>query len=426
MDDTASPGWVEHVMWWHVYPLGFLGADATGADRGCRRSLAGLLPWLDYVIELGLNGILLGPIFESETHGYDTTDYYRIDSRLGIETDFRLLLSAARERGIRVLLDGVFNHVGRTFSTPEFLAADRDEILRRTDAGRAVSFEGHDRLVTLNHDDDRVVELVVDVMTYWLDRGIDGWRLDAAYAVPPAFWSRVLARVRATHPDAYFIGEYIHGDYPAVVREEHLDSVTQYELWQGIWHSIEDHNLLELDWALSRHNQFLQAFVPYTFIGNHDVTRIASQIGDPRHRAHALVLLMTLGGTPAIYYGDERGLTGHKEARAGGDDAIRPAYPNSPTALSDHSGEVYSLHRDLIGFRRQHPWLVQATSSALTLTRTHYTIEVRSGSSCIYVVLNIGEGHCDARVPAETILAGHAIQENGQYRVEGHGWAVLA
>ena len=105
--------WVKHVMWWHIYPLGFLGADATGADRRPGRTLADIEPWLDYVIDLGLNGILLAPIFESETHGYDTIDYYRIDSRLGTETDFTQLLDAAHQRGIRVLLDGVFNHVGR-------------------------------------------------------------------------------------------------------------------------------------------------------------------------------------------------------------------------------------------------------------------------------------------------------------------------
>jgi cyclomaltodextrinase len=412
-------------MWWHIYPLGFLGADATGVDRSPQRTLADLEPWLDYVIQLGLNGILLAPIFESETHGYDTTDYYRIDSRIGTETDFARLLTAARQRGIRVLLDGVFNHVGRTFQAPDFLPVQQSDLIQRTGTGDAVTFEGHEKLVTLNHHDDRVADLIVDVMTHWLSRGVDGWRLDAAYAVPPGFWGRVIPRIRETHPGAYFIGEYIHADYPAVVRDEHLDSVTQYELWQGIWHSIEDHNLRELDWALSRHNQFLRTFVPFTFIGNHDVTRIASQITDPRHRAHALVLLMTLGGTPAIYYGDERGETGRKAARIGGDDAIRPAYPPSPTEFTDPRHAVYSLHRDLIGLRRRHSWLVQASSRALTLTDTHYVIEVRSNSSCLYVALNIGDDPCDVDVAAEAVLAGHAAGGTGHYRVDGHGWAVF-
>ncbi|MDT3318100.1 alpha-amylase family glycosyl hydrolase [Microbacterium sp. KSW4-11] len=338
------------------------------------------------------------PNLPIETHGYDTIDYFRIDSRLGTETDFALLLTAARQRGIRVLLDGVFNHVGRTFQASQSRALQPSELVRRTGNGDSVTFGGHDKLVTLDHEDERVVDLVVDVMSHWLKRGIDGWRLDAAYAVPAQFWRRVIARVRETYPDAYFIGEYIHADYPAVVRDAHLDSVTQYELWQGIWHSIEDHNLRELDWALSRHNQFLHTFVPFTFIGNHDVTRIASQITDPRHRAHAVVLLMTLGGTPAIYYGDERGETGRKEARVGGDDEIRPAYPAAPTDFTDPPNAVYSLHRELIGLRRRHSWLEQASSRTLTLTETQYVLEIRSNAFRLYVALNIGDGPCDVHV----------------------------
>jgi cyclomaltodextrinase len=425
VDEQAPPGWVEHVMWWHIYPLGFLGADATGVDRTPGRTLADLEPWLDYVIGLGLNGILLAPIFQSETHGYDTTNYYQIDSRLGTESDFAVFLTAARQRGIRVLLDGVFNHVGRSFQPPGFLAAHTEDLLRRTDSGEVVTFEGHDKLVSLNHADDRVAELAIDVMTHWLDCGVDGWRLDAAYAVPSEFWGDVISRVRARHPAAYFVGEYIHADYPAVIRDGHLDSVTQYELWQGIWHALEDRNLGELDWALSRHNRFLQTFVPFTFIGNHDVTRIASQISDPRHRPHAVALLMTLGGTPAIYYGDERGESGRKEARIGGDDTIRPTYPPSPADVDDDRNDVYSLHRHLIGLRRRHPWLVQATTRAVTLTDTHYVIEVRHDSSRLYVALNIGDDPCEVHVAADAVLAGHASGTPGHYWVDGHGWAVL-
>ena len=180
-------------------------------------------------------------------------------------------------------------------------------------------FEGHSSLVRLNHSSQETVDLVVRVMTHWLDRGIDGWRLDAAYSVPPGFWSKVVERVRPRHPGAWLLGEVLHGDYCAFVAESGIDSVTQYELWKAIWSSINDRNLFELDHALNRHNQFLDSFTPNTFIGNHDVTRIASRVGADG-AVTALAILMTVAGTPSIYYGDEQAFTGIKEERVGGED----------------------------------------------------------------------------------------------------------
>ncbi|GAA1973629.1 alpha-amylase family glycosyl hydrolase [Microbacterium pumilum] len=420
MHEGSSPAWVDNAIWWHVYPLGFLGADPTGVIRKPGRTVAAIEPWLDYVLDLGLNGIVLAPIFESETHGYDTTDYFQIDTRLGTEADLVSLVAAARGRGIRVLLDGVFNHVGRSFRSP---APTDGDLLERTSTGEVVTFEGHEGLVVLNHDDERVADLVVEAMAYWLDRGIDGWRLDAAYAVPPAFWARVLPRVRERHPDAYFMGEYLQADYTEVVREGRLDSATQYELWQAIWHSIEDENFFELDWALTRHNGFLETFVPYTFIGNHDVTRIASQITDARHHPHALVLLLVLGGTPSIYYGDERGLRAVKETRWGGDDEIRPVYPDDPADFAA-GGETFRLHQELIGLRRRNPWLVRATTSAVICTNTQYVIEVVADEGRLFVALNLSDEALPARIAQADLVAGHATETAGGWQVASHGWAV--
>ena len=421
--------WTEHVIWWHVYPLGFAGADTTGADRTPTHRLRTIESWLDYLLDLGANGLALGPVFTSGTHGYDTTDYFQVDPRLGDTADLEHLIAECRRRGIRVMLDGVFNHVGRQFAPLVAALADpaapENALFRRSEAGDLVAFEGHDALVTLNHDNPSVADLVADVMTYWLDRGIDAWRLDAAYAMPAEFWAGVLPRVRERHPEVYVMGEVLHGDYAGFVGASGVDSVTQYELWQAIWHAIDERNFFEIDWALTRHTAFLDVFVPYTFVGNHDVTRLASQISDERHHPHALVLLLTLGGTPAIYYGDERGLRAVKEQRAGGDDAIRPAYPASPADLDPAGAATFVLHQELIGLRRRHPWLHTATSRPLTLTNTGYVIEVTDGSHRLVVALNLGDETLPVDTDAGQRLAGSATARPGGFTVPPHGWAVF-
>ena len=341
------PDWVSDAVWWQVYPLGFLGALHGPQPEGVAHRLPQLEQWIPYAVELGANGLALGPLFASESHGYDTLDHTRVDPRVGDEADLVSLVDACHATGVRVLLDGVFNHVG--YRHPAFQAALREGPDSPTASwfrfrwppdwqpGQLPEydvFEGHGGLVELNHDDPGVVQLVVDVMCHWLERGVDGWRLDAAYAVPPEFWARVLPAVRARFPQAYVVGEVIHGDYADLVRRSTLDAVTQYELWKGIWSSLNDGNFYELAHALERHEALLETFVPMTFVGNHDVTRIATMLDDVRHVPHALAVLFTISGTPSVYYGDEQGYRGRTEDRVGGDDEVRPPFPGSPQDLS--------------------------------------------------------------------------------------------
>src|SRR4051794_4429411 len=248
----TEPAWVRHAIWWHVYPLGFTGAEPTTlAGQPTVHRLPRLHGWLDYALELGASGLALGPVFSSESHGYDTTDYFRIDPRLGDDKDFDELIKQAHGRGLKVLLDGVFNHVGRGFgpfqqvlaegpaapTAPWFRLTWPETGWKPGSVPGYQDFEGHHHLVALNHDEPEVAGFVAQVMKHWLARGADGWRLDAAYAVPPAFWKTVLADVRREYPQAYFVGEYIHGDYPREAAAATLDSVTQYELWKAIWSS---------------------------------------------------------------------------------------------------------------------------------------------------------------------------------------------
>lgn len=391
--------WVEHAIWWQVYPLGFCGAPIRDPEPTPAPRLRRLMGWLDYAIELGTSGLLLGPVFASQTHGYDTVDQFRIDPRLGGEEDFDALVAACSQRGLRLLLDGVFSHVGAQHPDviraldegPGGPTADLFDIDWNASGGPAPRvFEGHASLVRLNHASERAVQYVTAVMEHWLVRGIDGWRLDAAYSVDTDFWARVLPAVRGRHPDAWFLGEVIHGDYSRFVASSGVDATTQYELWKAIWSSIKDRNFFELDWALNRHNGFLAHFTPNTFIGNHDVTRIASVIGSDG-AVMTLAILLTLGGIPSIYYGDEQGFTGIKEERAGGDDAIRPAFPDSPSELADWGQNIHRAHQDLIGLRRRNPWLVTATTTPLHLENTRYTYRAaaKDGSNHLDVAIDI-------------------------------------
>ena len=402
----------EDVILWHVYPLGFTGAERENPPGAAvQHRLPRIERWLEHVIELGANGLQLGPVFDSETHGYDTRDHLRIDPRLGDEGDLRSLIAAAHERGISVVLDGVFNHVGRSF--PRFVQAEQGDEdaagwFRRTEDGWE-DFEGYGALVALNHGSAEVRDHVIRVMRHWLDMGIDGWRLDAAYAVPAAFWRDVSDAVHASHPHAWLLGEVIHGDYPAFVAESGLDSVTQYELWKAIWSSLNERNLWELAWTLGRHRDMVAAFLPATFVGNHDTTRIASVLDDPRHLAHALTVLFTVGGTPVVYSGDEEGFRGVKEDRAGGDDAVRPAFPNDPSELSTLGAPILRLHQRLISLRRRKPWLAHGLYEQVAVENESlvYRMSSLDGDDAITVALNLGDQALDlAPAPGERILEG--------------------
>ena len=404
--------WVDHAIWWHVYPLGFADAPIRPGDpnhsvfestaelreHGAPR-LNALIPWLDYMVSMGLNGLLLAPIFESSSHGYDAIDQFRIDPRLGTEAEFDELVKECKARGIRILLDGVFSHVG--YFHPRLQAALKAGL----DSADAALFdidwdgpdgpmprvwEGHGGLVRLNHQSPEAKAYVAQVMTYWLERGIDGWRLDAAYSVAPEFWAEVLPRVRQAYPDAWFLGEVIHGDYAEFVEESTVNSVTQYQLWKATWSSLNDKNFFELDWAVRQNNAFLDSFTPATFVGNHDVTRIATMVG-AENALTALAALMTMPGIPSIYYGDEQGFTGEKTETISGDDSVRPPMPAQPSELSSLGSATFDVHKALIALRRANPWLVTARVETLELTNTRYVYRSREhgGERYLDVTLDV-------------------------------------
>lgn len=409
--------WIRTSVLWHVYPLGFVDAPRHQPDNAeVVHRLSALEAWLDYAQALGMTGLALGPVFASTSHGYDTTDYFRIDPRLGTEADLVSLIDAAHARGMSVILDGVFNHVGRDHHLVQSaLAGDADAAswLKWSD-GHLYYFEGHGQLVELNHDSQQVVDGVAAIMRYWCARGVDGWRLDAAYSVNPRFWDKVLPQLRAEFPDVYIYGEMIHGDYASYVATSGLDSITQYELWKALWNAPKEGNYFELAHAIERHNVFIHpesggaGFVPVTFVGNHDVTRVAEHVDKATlplvHASHLL-----LPGTPLVYYGDEQGFHGVKEERPGGDDAVRPAFPSSPDQLSTLGRWVYDQIAEIVALRAQRPWLADAYVHVQDVTNETIIWRIDAADpgnqDYLWVALNNSDDQLELSIDSHEVLA---------------------
>jgi cyclomaltodextrinase len=423
---TPSPAsWWQDAVCWQVYPLGFCDApprsadpeDPAAPDPTVVHRLPRLLTWLDHLIALGANVLLLNPVFASVSHGYDTLDHRRIDPRLGDRADLDRLLEACHARGIRLVLDGVFNHLSACHPIVRRAVAagpgTEDGAWIRWADGYPYGFEGNDDLVELDLATPAVQDEIASIMCHWLEGGIDGWRLDAMYSADPHAWARILTRVRAAHPEAWILGEVIHGDHVGIVQASTADSLTQYELWKAIWSSLHDGNLFELAHAVGRHERFLEAgTLPLTFLGNHDTTRIASQLPDGRDLPVAVALLALLPGVPCIYAGDEFGAVGVKEDRPGGDDAVRPVFPDRPedvpedvlegrgptTTSSGGAGfpplqllspsaapRILEVHERVFALRRRIPWLVDARvdvpADALTNTTARFVLSRRAGDT---------------------------------------------
>ena len=378
---------------WHIYPLGATGSpirDWTDPGTGEHR-LGRLESWLDHAASLA-DTLLLGPVFTSATHGYDTLDHLTLDPRLGTEDDFDRFVRLADERGLGIVLDGVFNHVARGHVLDSHVA--------RNDDGSPRVFEGHDSLLELDHDDPVVIDYIVSVLLHWLDRGVSGWRMDAAYRMDPAVWEKIVPPVRAAFPHAWLLGEVIHGDYPSFTGPDRLDTVTQYELWKAIWSSLKEENFYELDWSLQRHAAFLDTFIPNTFIGNHDVDRIASTVGMTK-AAMAAVILFTTPGIPSIYAGDEFGWHATKGEGFAADDPIRPMLPTSPAEATDHG--MLNIYRWGANLRREHRWLASARTKMLELTNTRFAYATRGEGREMVVALDLDASTASVAVDGTTI-----------------------
>lgn len=322
-----------------IYPLGYCGAPKENNGELVYR-LDKIYDDIDHLKELSVNALVFNPVFESSRHGYDTIDYRRVDCRLGDNASFKKICDTLHENGIRVILDGVFNHVGRDF----FAFRDVQQNLGNSrycgwfenlnfgggsPMGDPFWYEGwagcYD-LVKLNLHNEEVVNYLLDSVRFWIDEfDIDGLRLDAADCIDLGFFKRLREVCKGQKPDFWLYGEIIHGDYTRWANSETLDSVTNYECYKGIYSSHNDHNYFEIAHSLNRqfaNGGIYQNIYTYNFVDNHDVDRVASVLRDKNHLCNVYTMLYTMPGVPSIYYGSEWGIEGRRTRES--DYELRP------------------------------------------------------------------------------------------------------
>lgn len=389
--------WFDRANVYQIYPLGLCGAPEYN-DGVCEHRILKLLDWVKHIKALNMTCVLLNPVFESDKHGYDTRDYFRVDCRLGTNEDLKKVCDAFHAAGIRVMLDGVFNHVGRGFwafrdvrekkwDSPyqDWFHISFDGNTDRNDGFWYEAWEGHNELVKLNLFNPAVVEHQFQAIRAWVDQfGIDGLRLDVAYCLPPEYLKQLRAFVNGLKPDFVLMGETLHGDYNRWMGPELCHSVTNYECYKGLWSSFNSMNLFEICHSLAR--QFgPEQWTLYkgahllSFLDNHDVTRIATQLTDPNHLPLAYAMIFGMPGVPAVYYGSEWGIRGDKRE---GDDALRPALERPEwNALTDWIAKLAAA-------RKNSPALCWGSYRNVVLTNKQAIFERKTEEERVLVAVN--------------------------------------
>lgn len=339
----------------------------------------------DYLKSLGISHIILNPVFHAKSHGYDTINYYEIDPRLGSKQNFIDFLSSAHSNGFKVIVDIALNHVSDEFVRDKEGELEQWFIVQSD--GRLEHFEQHHHLVKLNHNSKYVRKFAIDVLNHWAELGVDGWRLDAAYDGDPHFYNEIITAHKNAFEDSFIYAEMIHGDYTNYQKISKVQSITQYELWKATYSSINDNNFFELAWAIKRDAEL--GFIPMTFVDNHDVNRIASQINCEEHLAHAIVFWLTYRGYPIVYYGSEYGIHGIKIEDWDGDKQIRPSH--DVFNANKNNGPIYRLHKNLINLRNTHPGLINGQYEELKLENEVLIYRIYCDSISLVVGLNLSD-----------------------------------
>ena len=402
--------WYDGAVFYHIYPIGMTGAPRTNTFEAGEHRLNKLLDWLPHIKEIGCDAIYIGPLFESVAHGYETADYKKLDSRLGDNNDFINFVKACHEIGIKVIVDGVFNHVGREFFAFKDLKEHRENSAYRdwfknihfdwnndyNDGLYYDSWDGHGTLVNLNHQNPAVREYFLDVARFWISEfDIDGIRLDAADVLDFTFMRELRSVTDSCKQDFWLLGEVIHGDYTRWVNNEMLHSVTNYWLHKALYSGHNDHNYFEIAHTVKRCTDMgmhiANAF--YNFVDNHDVARIITKLNNKAHFFPVHVLLYTLPGKPSIYYGSEFAIEGEKKPYA--DEILRPELKIEDYKDAVNTNENTKRIAALGNMRLNNQWVGEAGYRELLLTNRQYAFLREYGDKRLVVIVNNDDNNAD-------------------------------
>ena len=425
--------WAYNSIFYQIYPIGFCGAPVHN-DGVCVPRIRKLMDWSEYLQTLGVDSILLNPIFESDNHGYDTRDFKTIDCRLGTNEDFKEVCEDLHKHNVKIVLDGVFNHVGRGFwafkdvqekkwDSPykDWFHISFDGNSCYDDGFWYEGWEGHFELVKLNLQNPAVVDYLMECVKYWIDEfGIDGLRLDVAYSLDHNFMRRLRSYTQELKPDFALIGEVLFGDYNIIVNDEMLHSCTNYECYKGLYSSFNCMNMFEI--AHSLHRQFgSDQWCIYrgkhlmTFVDNHDVTRLASILTNKKHIPLAYGLLMGMPGIPCLYYGSEWAEQGEKAPD--NDYALRPCFEEPKP------NELTEFIKKLIRVRQESDALCNGAYKNVVIQNHQLIFERCSEKERVIVAINAADYPYTANAgelngTAADLLTRETVTMNGQLELK--------
>ena len=399
--------WIEQTSIYHIYPLGFCGcekfrSEAKDLEKG---RILKVLEWIPHLKELNMNAVYFGPVFESFEHGYDTTDYYTIDKRLGTNEEFGQVCEELHKNGIRVILDGVFNHVGRDhFAFKDLQQNGQGSRYKdwfagvnfggRSPYGDNFSYEGwngHYNLVKLNLWNGEVVDHIFGAVKMWIEKwNIDGIRFDAADCLTDDFIRKIHSFTRSMRQDFWLMGEIIHGQYTRWANGDMFDCVTNYQCYKGIYSSHNDRNYFEIAHSIEYQLGQYGGTYMYNFLDNHDVARLMSVLRNPDHAQCCYTMMYGMYGVPSIYYGSEFGIYGAKGQGEDADRAIRPCLdlnniPDRNNELLEHISRLGALRMSL-------PALQSGSYSKIDLKNQTFLFKREQGGDTVYIALNISDG----------------------------------
>ncbi|MBQ7075601.1 MAG: alpha-amylase, partial [Clostridia bacterium] len=403
--------WYDEAIFYHIYPLGMTGAPKKNAYGEPEHRLNTLISFIPQIKKLGFTALYIGPLFESVGHGYETTDYKKLDSRLGTNEDLTEFVSQCHEQGIRVVLDGVFNHTGRDFFAFRDIKQNR-ETSRYKDWYCNVNFYGnnefndgfsydnwggYDLLAKLNQQNGDVREYICDVIRFWVKEfDIDGIRLDAADVLDFGYMQMLRTVANEVKPDFWLMGEVIHGDYIRWVNGDTLHCVTNYHLHKALYSGHNDHNYFEIAHTVKRLYE-MDGLKLYNFTDNHDVERIYTKLNKKSHFVPVHILLYTLPGVPSVYYGSEFGIEGQKQY--GSDDSLRPFISYEQYIESVKDNNLTKLISRLGEIRKDTKALSYGTYKELVLTNCQYAFSREFNGQCVFVAVNNSDSDFMMNIP---------------------------